>query len=113
MYVKRRKADGGPPELQQSTNKAQEAKGNFSSITDIMEKFIYHMDQLDEKAKEIQQSSTSIDNSVDQLASVMEETTATIQQLEGMVDEQASRITVLTKAIEETNQIAATIEKAY
>lgn len=98
--------------LQKSTINAEETKANFEKITNQLINFIKYLGYLAKQANDIQTSSETIDLSVDQLASLIEETTATIQQLEAMVDEQVDRMTNLVSAIEETNQVAATLEKA-
>lgn len=99
-------------QLQKSTDNAKAAQANFVKISDQLKNFITYLGYVGKLAKDIQSSSVTIDTSVDHLASIIEETTATIQQLEAMVDEQVGRMTKLTAAIEETNQTAATIEKA-
>ncbi|MUK88762.1 chemotaxis protein [Ornithinibacillus sp. L9] len=98
-------------QLQASAESSKEAKLNFEKITDQLMNFIKYLQYLRKQATEIQHSSKTIDQSVDDLASVIEETTATIEELEAMVDEQAHRIENLAKAIEETSQTAATLEK--
>lgn len=52
-----------------------------------------------------------IDSSVDGLAGVIEEMTATIQQLEAVLDQQVERVAKLGSAIENTNQTAESLEK--
>ncbi|MFD2042795.1 methyl-accepting chemotaxis protein [Ornithinibacillus salinisoli] len=99
-------------QLQESASNTQEAQINFEKITEQLINFIKYLQYLKTQAIEIHQSSETIDKSVDDLASVIEETTATIEELEAMVDEQANRMGNLAIAIEETNQVAATLEKA-
>ncbi|MGY0694896.1 methyl-accepting chemotaxis protein [Virgibacillus sp. FSP13] len=107
----RQEVDEQKVQLQQSVGNAKEAKENFASITKQLANFISYLGYLKKQANEIQISSETIDNSVDDLASLIEETTATIEELEAMVDEQVNRMAKLSSAIEETNQVAATIEK--
>ncbi|MEC5423716.1 methyl-accepting chemotaxis protein [Virgibacillus sp. C22-A2] len=98
--------------LQQSAASAQEAKTSFGKITDQLASFITYLRYLSKQANEIQNSSATIDQSVDHLASIIEETTATIEELEAMVDEQVNRMSNLVTAIEETNQTAAALEQS-
>ncbi|WP_164669611.1 methyl-accepting chemotaxis protein [Virgibacillus doumboii] len=107
-----KEVDNNKGQLQKSTVNVQETKANFEKITEQLINFIRYLGYLAKQANDIEASSETIDSSVDQLASLIEETTATIQQLEAMVDEQVDRMTNLVSAIEETNQVAATLEKA-
>ncbi|SES69075.1 methyl-accepting chemotaxis protein [Oceanobacillus limi] len=97
-------------QLEVSANRTKEARSNFGKITDQLNNFITYLQYLQNQATEIDQASGTIDRSVDGLASVIEETTATIEELEAMVDEQVTRIGSLAKAIESTNQVAASLE---
>lgn len=98
-------------QLQVSVEISQAAISNFSKIGEQLVGFIRYLEYLAEQASEIQDSSQTIDHSVEQLAAVIEETTATIQQLDGMVDEQVNRVVVLTEAIEQINQAAISLEQ--
>ncbi|MFD1037638.1 methyl-accepting chemotaxis protein [Virgibacillus byunsanensis] len=97
--------------LQKSTEIVDISKVNFAKITKQLANFIHYLGYLRKQATEIQSSSETIDKSVDSLASIIEETTATIEELEAMVDDQVNRMTNLAAAIEETNQTAAALEK--
>ncbi|MFC4559129.1 methyl-accepting chemotaxis protein [Virgibacillus kekensis] len=107
-----KEVDENKEQLSASTQKAIDTKASFTRITDQLINFIKYLGYLEKQAKDIQTSSTTIDDSVDQLASVIEETTATIEELEAMVSEQVNRMSNLVEAIEETNKAAATLEKA-
>ncbi|MGP4106560.1 methyl-accepting chemotaxis protein [Virgibacillus sp. L01] len=107
-----KEVDDNKEQLQNSTVSVHDTKVNFERITDQLINFIKYLGYLAKQANDIQASSETIDGSVDQLASLIEETTATIQQLEAMVEEQVDRMTNLVSAIEETNEVAATLEKA-
>ncbi|MFB4167061.1 methyl-accepting chemotaxis protein [Virgibacillus sp. JSM 102003] len=107
-----KEVDDNKDQLQNSTLSVQETKVNFERITDQLINFIKYLGYLAKQANDIQASSETIDGSVDQLASLIEETTATIQELEAMVEEQVDRMTNLVSAIEETNEVAASLEKA-
>lgn len=98
-------------ELEKSAESAKQTIVNFEKITEQLANFINYLGYLGKQAAGIQNSSETIDQSVDQLASIIEETTATIEELEAMVDEQVNRMGNLAAVIEETNQTAATLEK--
>lgn len=98
--------------LQKSAKSALEAKSHLGIITDQLVKFISYLGYLRNQVNEIKVSSGTIDHSVDHLASIIEENTATIEELEAMVDESANRIMNLAMAIEQTNQAAAMLEEA-
>ncbi|WP_163971357.1 methyl-accepting chemotaxis protein [Oceanobacillus halotolerans] len=104
--------DQNTVKLVQSAQNAFDAKNNFVKITAQLTSFIQYLGYLRNEAKEIQGSSETIDKSVDHLASIIEENTATIEELEAVVDQQTDRMGNLATAIEETNQTAATLEKA-
>lgn len=91
-------------QLQISVETAQLATANFSTIAEQLVGFIRYLEYLDLQVTDIQNSSQTVDRSVDQLSAVIQETTATIQQLDGMVEEQVNRMVSLTEAIEQTNQ---------
>lgn len=99
-------------QLFNSVQSTQIAQANFKAITEQTESFINYLSYLGEQAKEIEGSSVTIDQSVDDLASIIEETTATIEQLEAMIGEQVNRMDNLASAIVNTNESAATLEKA-
>lgn len=99
-------------QLHNSVQSTQNAQENFKAITRQTENFINYLNNLGEQAKEIEGSSATIDQSVDDLASIIEETTATIEQLEAMIGEQVHRMDNLASAIVNTNESAATLEKA-
>ncbi|MEN2767745.1 methyl-accepting chemotaxis protein [Ornithinibacillus xuwenensis] len=88
------------------------AKENFERITEQLHSFIKYLQYLHDQASEIKGSSESIELSVNNLASIIEETTATIEELEAIVDEQVNRMGNLVQAIEKTNEAAAAVEKA-
>jgi len=98
-------------QLQVSVEIAQAATSNFSVIAEQLVGFIRYLEYLGEQVSEIQSSSKNIDHSIDHLAAIIEETTATIQQLDGMVADQVNRMAVLTEAIEQTNQATAVLER--
>jgi methyl-accepting chemotaxis protein len=98
--------------LKESTEHTVMAKQHFETITEQLNSFIHYLQYLNTQASEIKGSSQSIEQSVDNLASIIEETTATIEELEAMVDEQVNRMAILIGAIEETNEVAATLENA-
>ena len=98
--------------MQESAKSALEAKSHLEIITDQLVKFISYLGYLRNQVNEIKVSSETIDHSVDHLASVIEENTATIEELEAMVDESANRIMNLAMVIEQTNQAAAMLEEA-
>lgn len=97
-------------QLQMSVEVARDATSNFTVIADQLVGFIRYLEYLGEQVSAIQGSSENIEQSVDHLAAIIEETTATIQQLDGMVDEQVDRIVILTDAIEQTNLAAVALE---
>ncbi|HAM79933.1 methyl-accepting chemotaxis protein [Ornithinibacillus bavariensis] len=94
-----------------STEVTLMAKQNFETITEQLNNFIHYLQYLNKQAKEIKGSSLSIEQSVDNLASIIEVTTATIEELEAIVDEQVNRMVNLAGVIEETNEVAASLEK--
>lgn len=98
-------------QLQVSVELSQAAISSFSKIAEQLVGLIRFLEYLVEQASEIQGSSQAIDHSVEDLASVIEQTTATIQQLDGMVEEQVNRMVVLTEAIEQINQTAIALEQ--
>ncbi|MFC4024548.1 methyl-accepting chemotaxis protein [Oceanobacillus longus] len=98
-------------QMQSSSESAQLAQMNFEKITSQLIYFIKFLGDLREQAHDIQTSSMTIDNSVDQLAAIIEETTSTIEELEAIVDDQVSRMSNLARAIEETNLAAVALEK--
>lgn len=96
--------------LHNSTKSVYKTKDDFEKITDQLINFIKYLGYLAKQAKEIEMSSETIDQSVDDLAGVIEETTATIQELEAVLDQQVERMAKLSGAIENTNQTAASLE---
>ena len=94
-----------------STEHTMASKEHFETITTQLQSFIKYLQYLNEQANEIKGSSGNIEQSVDQLASIIEENTATIEGLEAMVDEQVNRMTILVRAIETTNEAAASLER--
>lgn len=97
-------------ELQQSIEKTGTAKGNFEHITKQLIGFIRYLEYLNTQGNEIQHSTVIIDDSVMQLASHIEETTATTTDLVTLVDDAMDRMNQLLTIIEETNQTAADLE---
>ncbi|MFZ3577334.1 methyl-accepting chemotaxis protein [Virgibacillus sp. DJP39] len=97
-------------QLHDSTQNVYQTKSDFEKITNQLINFIKYLGHLAKQAKEIETSSETIDGAIDALAGVIEETTATIQQLEAVLDQQVERMTKLTSAIENTNQTAASLE---
>lgn len=78
-------------QLHDSTKNVYQTKSDFEKITEQLINFIKYLGYLGKKAKEIETLSDIIDSSVDGLAGVIEETTATIQQLEAVLDQQVER----------------------
>ncbi|WP_047982524.1 methyl-accepting chemotaxis protein [Ornithinibacillus contaminans] len=99
-------------QLQTSAGHALLATENFTTIIEQLEGFINYLQYLNKQASTIKGSSESIEQSVDNLASLMEETTATIEELEAIVDEQVNRMEYLVVAVETTNEAAATLERS-
>ncbi|MUV36637.1 Heme-based aerotactic transducer HemAT [Lentibacillus sp. JNUCC-1] len=97
-------------QLNESQTYISEARNNFEHITKQLINFIQYLGYLQKQATEIQSASQSIDGSVDQLASLIEETTATIEELAAVVHQQVDRMNHLSRAIEETNQTAAALQ---
>ncbi|WP_042149240.1 methyl-accepting chemotaxis protein [Paucisalibacillus sp. EB02] len=95
-----------------STEHTMASKENFETITLQLQSFIKYLQYLNKQANEIKGSSGNIEQSVDYLASIIEETTATIEELEAMVDEQVNRMTILVHAIEMSNEAAVSLENA-
>ncbi|WP_067730722.1 methyl-accepting chemotaxis protein [Oceanobacillus damuensis] len=98
-------------QLLHSSESLKLAQINFEKITAQLDIFIQYLNDLREQAGDIQSSSVTIDDSVDQLAAIIEETTATIEELEAIVEDQVGRMSNLTAAIEDTNQAAAALEE--
>ncbi len=98
-------------QLQISVETAQQATTNFSTIGEQLVGFIRYLEYLDLQVTDVQGSSQTVDRSVEQLSAVIQETTATIQQLDGMVEEQVNRMVGLTEAIEQTNQAVVSFEQ--
>lgn len=99
-------------QLQESVHTVEEASSHFETITNQLIQYISYLGYLEEQATEIQSSSHVIDESVEQLAYGSQETSATIQELEGVVTDQVSRMDQLVNIINQTNEAAATLEQA-
>ena len=97
-------------ELQQSIGETGIAQRNFEHITQELIGFIRYLEYLNTQGSEIQHSTVIIDDSVMQLASHIEETTATTTDLVTLVDDAMDRMNHLLTIIEETNQTAANLE---
>ena len=83
---------------------------NFDTITSQLEAYISYLNYLEKQATTINESTVQINEAVDQLASLSEETTATIQQLSSAVNEEVAMADELAGIIQETNEIAATLK---
>lgn len=97
--------------LKTSSEHTMISKDHFEVITQQLRNFIKYLQYLHNQANGIKGASETIELSVDNLASIIEETTATIEELEAMVDEQVNRTTNLVSAIEVTNDAAASLER--
>ncbi|WP_430787867.1 methyl-accepting chemotaxis protein [Virgibacillus flavescens] len=98
-------------QLKVSAENVNKTKNDFEKITSQLINFIKYLGYLAKQAKEIEHSSETIDQSVEDLAGVIEETTATIQQLEAVLDQQVDHMDNLSYAIEHTNQTAASLKE--
>ncbi|BAC13081.1 methyl-accepting chemotaxis protein [Oceanobacillus iheyensis HTE831] len=98
-------------QLEQSIERVNKASDNFAIISKEILQFLDYTTELRHRGHNIQTSSIEIDQSLDQLVSIIEENTATMEQMEATVEQQAIRMGVLTEAIEATNQAAASLEK--
>lgn len=99
-------------ELKKSAESSKLVITNFNKISEQLANFIKYQGYLSKQATEIKSASGTIDQSVDHLASVIEESTATIEELEAMVDEQVNRMGNLVTVIEKTNQTASMLEES-
>ncbi|WP_010093756.1 methyl-accepting chemotaxis protein [Ornithinibacillus scapharcae] len=97
--------------LKTSADHTRISKENFEIISEQLQNFIKYLQYLHHQTNAIKGSSETIEISVDNLASIMEETTATMEELEAMVDEQVNRMSNLVSAIEVTNEAAASLER--
>lgn len=97
-------------QLEESSATVAIVNEHFEEISEQLFRFVHEIDSLHNKAEKIKYSAKTIDQSVDQLASLMEETSATIEQLEGVINGQADRLKHLVEAIERSNEAAATLE---
>lgn len=79
-------------------------------ITNQLDAYISYLNYLEKQATKIDEFSTTIDDSADQLASLFEETTATTQQLASTVLEEVERAEALNEIIVETNKVAASLK---
>lgn len=79
-------------------------------ITNQLDAYISYLNYLEKQATKIDEFSTTIDDSADQLASLFEETTATTQQLASTVLEEVERAEALNEFIVETNKVAASLK---
>ncbi|MFG6116291.1 methyl-accepting chemotaxis protein [Halobacillus sp. MO56] len=89
--------------LEESLAITTETSGAFTTVTDKLDGFIGKMKEFDGQARDIRSSSLSIDKAVNELAAIIEETSATMQQLQAHVEQQTYEQQVLTEAITETN----------
>lgn len=96
--------------LERSIERVNKASNNFAIISKEILQFLDYTTDLRHRGHNIQSSSIEIDQSLHQLVSIIEENTATMEQMEATVEQQASRMGVLTEAIEATNQAAASLE---
>ncbi|WP_077596241.1 methyl-accepting chemotaxis protein [Oceanobacillus kimchii] len=96
--------------LERSVKRVNKASDNFSIISKEILRFLNYTADLRHRGHNIQTSSIEIDQSLDRLVSIIEENTATMEQMEATVEQQASRMGVLTEAIEATNEAAASLE---
>jgi len=99
--------------LEESLAISQEASKAFGEITQEIAHFIDHLKTFGEQAKEIKESSEGIDQSVNDLASVIEQTTATMQQLQVTVEEQTNKQQSLMDSIHETQAAVGELEKQH
>lgn len=96
--------------LERSIERVNKASNNFAIISKEILQFLDYTTDLRHRGHNIQSSSIEIDQSLHRLVSIIEENTATMEQMEATVEQQASRMGVLTEAIEATNQAAASLE---
>ncbi|MFD1017721.1 methyl-accepting chemotaxis protein [Thalassobacillus hwangdonensis] len=75
----------------------------FERITNQLDDFIKMMNEFESQAQDIRSSSTSIDQAVNELASVIEETSATMMELQNMIENQTMEQSGLTDVITKTN----------
>ncbi|MFS0752262.1 methyl-accepting chemotaxis protein [Oceanobacillus sp. 1P07AA] len=97
-------------QLKRSIERVNKASDNFAIISKEILQFLDYTTDLRHRGQNIQTSSIEIDQSLDQLVSIIEENTATMEQMEVTVEQQASRMGILTEAIEATNKAAASLE---
>lgn len=83
------KVKGNEIQLEESLAITNETHEFFMEIGNKLSAFIERFTQFGEEALQIQTMSEGIDGSVNELASVIEQTTATMQQLQATVEDQA------------------------
>lgn len=97
--------------LEESLAITEEASQAFGKITQEISSFIEHLKRFGEEAKEIKESSDGIDHSVNELASIIEQTTATMQQLQVTVEDQTNKQQSLMESIHETQEAVGQLEE--
>lgn len=98
-------------QLAESLASTEETLEVFGKIAGELSSFIHQLQQFGTQASDIQHSSEGINHSVNELASHVEETTATMEQLQSTVDEQTQKQQTLTEAINETKIVVEQLEK--
>ncbi|KGP72233.1 methyl-accepting chemotaxis protein [Pontibacillus yanchengensis] len=89
----------------------QRVSEGFTLITNEIALFIEQLKKFGEQATEIQHSSSGIQYSVNELASVIEQTSATMQELQMMVADQTEKQQALLQSIHSTRSSVENLEK--
>ncbi|MYL32395.1 chemotaxis protein [Pontibacillus yanchengensis] len=97
--------------LSESLEITKRVSEGFTLITNEIALFIQQLNRFGEQATDIQHTSTDIQYSVNELASVIEQTSATMQELQSMVGEQTEKQQVLLQSIHNTRSSVENLEK--
>ncbi|SES97954.1 methyl-accepting chemotaxis protein [Salinibacillus kushneri] len=96
--------------LMESLSITREVTHSLNEIGKNINIFINQLREFGQEAKIIQDSSDGIDQSVNELASLMEESTATMEQMQTTVQEHLKRQEKLLQAVEQTSQAMSALE---
>lgn len=98
-------------QLAESLSVTEEASKAFAEITNQIAYFIDHLKRFGQQARDIKGSSDGINHSVNDLASVIQQTTATMQQLQVSVEEQTYKQQRLLESIHDTKDAVEQLEQ--
>ena len=93
----------GDKELSLSVDVMEKAEKSFLSIVSFLKGFQDEMEAFESQTDEVKSSSLTIDDSVNEFASLVEQTSATIQQLQASVEDFSQDQMALVEEISQTN----------